>query len=91
DPCFGHKAEADICAAFIVRTFGCSTQPEAAYASILPPLSQYIAQVVVLSNLPYSVFSATIILLQRFSSKVKEDKAFVSHRLFFATFIIAAQ
>lgn len=92
DPYFGLCDIAELCTSYLVKTFGCSEESDTSRFLRQPRLPIFIAKLVYRTDVPNSVVSATLILLQRFHARLPANfPGFSGHRLFLAAFIIAAQ
>lgn len=92
DPFFGLRDIAELCTSYLVKSFGCSEESDTSRFLRQPCLPIFISKLVYRTDVPNSVVSATLILLQRFHAHLPANfPGFSGHRLFLAAFIIAAQ
>ncbi|KAF8998868.1 hypothetical protein BDQ17DRAFT_1361708 [Cyathus striatus] len=88
---YGHRELLAIIVEFLKGSYGVkSTAPEQEYPEH-PSLPHFTLQIILITNLPYSVLSATIILLQRLRNVMSESTEIRPYRLFLAAFILAAR
>lgn len=91
---YGHKRIAKSTSAFITSTFGCPDESLLSIVFLQPSLPYFIASIIHRTLVPYSVVTATFVLLRRYQSQLLpkfNSSKLTAHILFISSYIFAVR